>query len=176
MHQAEAEIQKVLELGEPSADILRMAITTAMVLKKNNQARVLVDIGQERFPEDPYFILKDAQLKAGKGDFETALNLLKPMLDTYSGDNAVIDAYADCSEALAMKHLKEKNFDEAMRLVDDALVYSPNSQTLILAKSMIYEAKKDWENAIETYREYHPPTSNEKSVADRLPEGETIGL
>ena len=46
MHQAEAEIQKVLELGEPSADILRMAITTAMVLKKNNQARVLVDIGQ----------------------------------------------------------------------------------------------------------------------------------
>lgn len=156
MHQAEAEIQKVLELGEPSADILRMAITTAMVLKKNNQARVLVDIGQERFPEDPYFILKDAQLKAGKGDFETALNLLKPMLDTYSGDNAVIDAYADCSEALAMKHLKEKNFDEAMRLVDDGLVYSPNSQTLILAKSMIYEAKKDWENAIETYREYHP--------------------
>lgn len=43
MHKAQEEIQKVLDKGHPSADILSMAISTELVLKNNDKARELVE-------------------------------------------------------------------------------------------------------------------------------------
>lgn len=69
LRQAEAEIIKVLNNENPSSDILRMGITTALLLKKNNDAVTLVEWGRKRYPADPFFVL-EAQLKASVGDYE----------------------------------------------------------------------------------------------------------
>lgn len=48
MHKAQEEIQKVLDKGHPSADILSMAISTELVLKNNDKARELVEKGWQK--------------------------------------------------------------------------------------------------------------------------------
>lgn len=156
LRQAEAEIIKVLNNENPSPDILRMGITTALLLKKNNDAVTLVEWGRKRYPTDPFFVLKEAQLKADVGDYEAALQRLRPMVDEYIGDSVVVGAYAGCCEAFAMKCMKEKRYDEAMQLIDEAMVYYPNNKQLILAKATIYEKQKEWKKAIEQYQLYHP--------------------
>lgn len=166
LRQAEEEILKVLDRGNPSADVLRMGINTALLQKKNSDAATLVDWGRRSYPNDPYFVLKEAQLKAGTGDYEAALEKLRPMLREYSGDSAVIGAYAGCCEELAAVHLKAKRYDDAMRLVDEAMQYYPNSKSLILLKTQIYEGKKEWEKAIEQYAMYKP-TLEEKAEYNR---------
>ncbi len=156
LYQAEAEIMKLLDKGQPSADALLVGINVYMRLKKNEQARALADLGKKYYPDEPALLLKDAQLIAAEGDYDTAMKMLRPMLDTYIGDTTVVRAYADCCEAAAMRQLKAKNYDEAMRLIDEAMQYNPGSQSLILAKSMVYEAQKEWDLAIATYKQYKP--------------------
>lgn len=156
LYKAEAEMLKVLEKDYYSSDALLIGINIAMQLKNNDKARMLVDIGRKRFPEEPAFMLKDAQLIASNGDNETAMKQFRSLLDTYIGDSTVVRAYADCCESLAIRQMKDKNYEEAMKLVDEAMQYYPESQSLILTKSMIYEAKKDWDNAIATYKRYKP--------------------
>ena len=78
------------------------------------------------------------------------------MVDEYIGDSVVVGAYAGCCEAFAMKYMEEKRYDEAMQLIDEAMVYYPNNKQLILAKATIYEKQKEWKKAIEQYRLYHP--------------------
>ena len=156
LHQAEKEILKLLENHRPSADILRMGINVELQLKKTTEATTLVTWGRSMYPDDPYFMLKEAQLKAETGNYEVALEQLRSMLQEYIGDSTVVNAYVECCEALAIKHLKAKQYDEAMRLIDEALLYNPKGKSLILTKTLIYEGRKEWELAISQYRQYHP--------------------
>lgn len=156
MHKAQEEIQKVLDKGHPSADILSMAISIELVLKNNDKARELVEKGKRLYPDNPFFLLKDAQLTAAEGNYAKAYEMLHDMVDTYIGDTAMVKAYAGCCEELAMNYANASGYEAALRLIDEGLEYNPKSQSLILAKSMVYEKMKDWENAIDTYKLYHP--------------------
>lgn len=156
LYYAEMEIQKVIDLGNPSADVLRMGISVAMSLHKTEKAQQYIKQGRDLYPDDSYFMLKDAQLMAEAGEGEAALELLRPMLVTYVGDSAVISAYAGCCQAQAMRLIKKKEYAQALILIDDALNYYPQNQELIHAKAMTYVALKDWDNALAWYSRYQP--------------------
>ena len=162
LHLAEAELLKVLDNGNPSADILRMAITTALLLKKDKDATMLVEWGRKSYPSDPFFVLKEAQLKAEIGNYADALERLRPMLDEYVGDSIVIGAYVGCCEAFAMEYVKQKRYTDALQLIDEAMSYTPDNKQLILAKARVYEGQKEWKKAIEQYRLYHPSVAELK--------------
>lgn len=168
LRQAEAELLKVLDNGNPSADILRMAITTALLLKKNSDATMLVEWGRKSYPTDPFFVLKEAQLKADVGDYAAALERLRPMLDEYVGDSVVIGAYVGCCEAFAMEYMKQKRYTEALQLIDEAMAYYPNNKQLILAKATVYENQKEWKKAIEQYQLYHPSVAELREYSNHL--------
>lgn len=155
--EADDEIQRVIDKGNPSADILQIAISTALQMNNTDKARALVERGKKEYPDDPIFMLKDAQLTVAEGNYAMAYDMLYAMKKTYSGDSAVIGAYVECCEALAMRYSKASGYDAALRLINEALDYRPNSQELILDKAMILEKRKDWEQAIEMYRRYRPP-------------------
>lgn len=153
---AEEELQLVLDKGYPSADILGMAITTELTLYHNDEARSLVERGKTLYPDNPYFRIKDAQLTAATGDYAKAYDLLDKLVDEYMGDSAVVKAYAECCEVLARREMKTGHYDKAMRLIDRGLEADWGNQPLILAKAELYEKQKDWDDAIATYRLYHP--------------------
>lgn len=156
LYHADKEIQATLDMGNPSADLLRMGINTSLQMKKGEKARSLASLGRKRFPDDPFFTLKEAQFKAEDGNYKDALEQLRPMLEFYMGDTTLVNAYAECSDNLAQKHLKAKNYEIALNLVNDALQYQPDNQSLIHTKAMIYQAMKDWDNAVATYKLYRP--------------------
>lgn len=168
LHHASKEIQVALDMGNPSADILRLGINTSLQLKNADKARNLVDLGKEKYPDDPFFTLKDAQFKAENGEYEDALTVLRPMLETYVGDSTVVNAYVESCENLALKHLKEKDTDRALALVDDAMQYRSNSQSLIHTKAMIYKSRKEWDKAVATYKLYHPSITEMKEYTHTL--------
>ncbi len=165
---ADAELQKVLDKGYPSSDLLQTATSVAMQMKDYEKAHALVSQGRKLYPNDPYFMLKDAQLKIDDGDYDTAHDMLHAMIDTYSGDSAVTGAYAGCCEVLAMRYAKSSDYEAAMSLVDEALGYYPGNQSLILAKSEILEMQKDWGQAAEVYRLYKPSLAEEKEYNSRM--------
>lgn len=165
---ADEEIQQVIDRGYPSADILTMGINTALILKNNEKARSLVEQGKSLYPDDPFFLLKDAQLMASEGNYQSAYDLLQPMLDTYLGDSALVDAYVSCCEELAATFTKGADYESAMRLIDAGLEYDPSNQSLMLAKSLVHEKQKDWEQAIATYKQYHPPYGELREYHQRM--------
>lgn len=156
LHHANKEIQVALDMGNPSADILRMGINTSLQLRDGDKARSLVALGKKRYPDDPFFTLKDAQFMAENGEYDSARAVLRPLLDTYVGDSTVVNAYVESCEQLSLKYLKEKDTDRALALVDDAMQYRPTSQSLILTKAMIYKSRKEWDKAVAAYVQYHP--------------------
>ena len=168
LQRADAELQKVLDKGYPSADLLQTATSVAMQMKNDEKARMLVSRGKKLYPDDPYFMLKDAQLKIDEGDYATAYDMLHSMIDTYSGDSAVIGAYAECCEVLAMSYAKASGYEAALHLIDEAMEYYPGNQSLILAKSQILEMQKEWGQAVEAYKLYKPAIGEEKEYKFRM--------
>lgn len=165
---AEKEIQQVLDMGYPSADILGMAITTELTLHRNDKARELVERGKTLFPNNPYFHLKEAQITAAEGDYAKAYDMLGPLVKEYMGDSSVVKAYAECCEVLARREMKAGNYDQAMRLIDRGLETDSGNQPLLLAKSEVFEKQKDWSNAIATYHLYHPSISELGDYRERM--------
>ncbi len=168
LQRADDELQKVLDKGYPSADLLQVATSVAMQMKNYDKAHQLVTQGRNLYPNDPYFLLKEAQLKIAEGDYATAYDMLHSMLDTYSGDSAVIGAYAECCEVLAMRYAKASGYEAALRLIDEAMEYYPGNQSLILAKSQILEKQKEWAQAAEVYKLYKPTPGEVKEYNFRM--------
>lgn len=168
LRHADKEIQVALDMGYPSADMLRLGINNTLRLKNSDKARSLVVQGKEQYPDDPFFMLKDAQFMAEDGNYDEAMQKLRPMLDTYIGDSTVVNAYAECCESLALKYLKAKDNEKALSLVNEAMQYTPDSQSLIYTKALIYQAMKDWDNAVATYKLYHPSIGEQKEYLQTL--------
>lgn len=165
---AEDEIQLVLDMGYPSADILGMAINAELTLKLNEKARSHIELGRKLFPDNLYFRLKDAQLTAAEGDYAKAYEMLGTLVDEYMGDTTVVKAYAECCEVLARQEMKTGHYNRAMQLIDRGLKADPGNQPLILAKSEVYEKQKDWDDAIETYLLYHPSFRELTAYRERM--------
>ena len=156
LYKAEDEIRLILDKGYPSADVLSVAVSTELSLGNTSEARSLVEEGKSLFPEEPYFLLKDAQLTAAEGDYDKAYAMLDDLLSVYVGDTAMVKAYAECCEAIARRDIKEGEYEEALRMIERGLEADPGNETLILAKTEVYEKLKDWDKAVEAYRLYHP--------------------
>lgn len=153
---AEEELQKVLDKGYPSADILSMAISAELLLKNNKKARSLIDQGEMLYPDNPYFHIKDAQVTAAMGNYDKAYVMLDNLIGDYVGDTSVVKAYAECCEVLARRNIKTGDYSTALDLINRGLDTDPGNQSLILDKATVYEKLKDWDKAIAAYRLYRP--------------------
>lgn len=153
---ADQQIQKAMEICTGSSDLMHMAITTSQQLNKREDMIRYVLRGRNLFPDDPYYVVKDAQARAAFGEYREALDIIRPLLDTYVGDSIVIGAYTENSENLALECLKQKHPYEAMAVVDSALVYDNFNNSLLYTKGLIYEQMKDYKNAYIYLKMYKP--------------------
>lgn len=159
MKQADRQLDEALVVCNSSTEILHYGITTSQSLHKDNQMEKYIMRGKELFPDDPYYTLKEAQLLAMRKKYEESINILRPMLDTYTGDSLIVNAFAANSDAYADTLIYMKQLDKAMAVVDTALVFTPENQQLIFRKALIFEKMKDWESAKVWYKKYKPDFS-----------------
>lgn len=164
---ADNQIKEAIKICPNSNDLLRMGITTTQLLRKNDLTAEYVRIGRQQFPDDPFFIVKEAQTYQASGNYRNAIDMVRPLVDTYIGDSTVIGTYAENSQLLALQYIKEKKLQEAMEVVDSALLIWPTHNELLYTKGLVYKAQKDWANAY-TYLKMYKPSAAELKAHQRL--------
>ena len=156
LYVADSQIKDAIEICPNSNSILRMGITTSQLLHNEEQTAKYVAIGREQFPEDPFFIVKEAQTYQAAGDDRKAIDITYPLLETYVGDSTVIGTYVTSCQTLALKYAKQKEYEKAMELVDSALTIWPTHNELLYTKGLIYKDMREYDKAYEYLKMYKP--------------------
>lgn len=163
---ADTQLKTALEVCPTSTDILHQCISVAQMHDDNETVMTCVLRGKRLFPDDPYYVIKEAQVQASYGEYRESLNTLRPLLDVYVADSTIVGAYAESSELLALQCLKQKHPYEAMAVVDSALVYSPMNRSLLYTKGLVFEQLKEYDKAY-TYFKMYKPDYSELSAYNR---------
>lgn len=153
---ADSQIRDAIEICPNSNSILRMGITTSQLLRNEEQAANYVQIGREEFPDDPFFIIKEAQTYQALGNDRKAIDIMSPLLETYIGDSTVIGTYVTSCQSLATKYMKQRQYDNAMAIVDSALTIWPTHTELLYTKGLIYKDMREYNKAYEYLSMYKP--------------------
>ena len=161
--QALREAQDLLELNLNSEAALRTCINMAATLNKQELFQEYADLGYERYPNSPFFIIKEAVALQQRGKNDEALALLRP--DKYDDEYVnpqLLNAYEGIAAEFAGMLLKEHFPEEAMAHIDTALLYNPNNKELFYLKGLAYEQLHDWGKAWEYQTRYYNPSNAEQ--------------
>lgn len=153
---AAKQVAEALEICPNSDDMLRYGITAAQRMNNIDLVAQYIVRGRNLYPDDPYYVLKDAQMRHLSGDNKTTLEEITPLLDEFAGDSLLIGLYVETSIDIATQYLREKQPDDALRVIDKALEIDPDNAELYNIQGQAYEQKKEWMLAYESYRKYKP--------------------
>ena len=157
------EAQDLLLIVPDSEAALRTCINMSQTLHKDELFRKYAAMGYEKYPDSPYFIVKEAVALQQEGKTGEALALLRP--DRYDDEYVnpqLVNAYAGMSEEFAGLLLKDKMPKEAMERIDSALYYVPDNKELLYLKGVAYEQLHDYGKAWEYEHKYYNPGNNEQ--------------
>lgn len=155
--EAHSLLQEAVTICPDNNDLLRYAITAAQ--RKGDDPALLasyVKQGRAYYPADPYFILKDAQLRHAAGDHRATLDAIKPLLQEYVGDTLLVNLYVESTIDIAEDFLRNKEPDEALLVIQAAQSIAPDATELYYLQGRAYEEKRQWRKAAESYKMYKP--------------------
>ena len=158
------EAQDLLKIDPDSEAALRTCINMSQTLGRNDLFREYAHIGYEKFPDSPYFIVKEAVALQQQGKTEEALALLRP--DRYRDEYVnpqLLNAYSGMSQEFASLLLKEHMPLQAMAVIDTALNYDATNKDILYLKGLAYEQLHDYEKAWEYQTKYYNPSNAEQA-------------
>ena len=162
--EALALAQELLEVVPESEAALRCCINMSQTLKREDLFRKYAEMGCERYPDSPYFVIKQAvSLRQQKRNTE-ALDLVNPgKRKTGEYESPLyIAAHSGITAEWAQELLKEHMPETAMQITDTALVYDPENKELLYIKGLASEHLKDFASAYDYQRRYYEPGNAEQ--------------
>ncbi len=150
------ECRKLLAINPSSADGLHYAINCAGQLNYLADFDAYTQRGRSLYPDDLFFIVKQASIYNRNKSYVRALDLLYPHLVDYSGDSLLINAFSANSETYALDLVKRHLGDSAIVVLDTALVYDRDNRTLLYTKGLAYESMKMYDSAY-VYQKFYRP-------------------
>lgn len=154
--QALEEAKKATEISPKSSDIMRQAISAAALLRKDDEYKDLVMKARTRFPNDPFFVVKEASIYANEAKYDTARKIVYPLLEHYSYDSSIVNAHSDFSQMEASRLYKKRELEPALGVVDTALRYAFNKSELLYTKGLILEKMHQYDSAYYYQKDYVP--------------------
>lgn len=155
----------------PDSEVaLRACINMSQTLKLNDLFYKYTDKGYDMYPEQPYFIIKEALALQQQNQYPEALKLLNPRKEgaVYSSPQLVAP-FVGVSHDYALYLLKKDMPDLALQRIDDALVFEPDNKDLLYLKGLAYEDMKDYKQAYYYQsRNYNPSNAEEDEWAQHL--------
>lgn len=149
--------QRIMTICPNSTDLLRMAITCSSLSGQRTEYEQLIATARERYPEEQAYLIREIDIHQTKGDYDKALDLLRPCLNEFATDTLIVNAFVESSQLYAQKLIKAKDWNKAMPVVEDALNIVPKDRELLYDKGLIYEGMKQYDSA-HVYQQYFDPT------------------
>lgn len=141
----------------PSSELgLQYVINMSSELERYDDYDLYADMALSIYPENTAFLLKKAVTYNRNREYQRAIDLLRPELDEYPGNESLVGAFSENSEFMALQLLKERRADSAIAVVDTALVFDKTNQSLLLAKGTAYEALRQYDSAYVYQKKYKP--------------------
>lgn len=161
--EALALAQELLDINPDSEAALRTCINMSQTLGKKQMFQDYADLGYRKYPDSPYFIVKEAVALQQRGKNDEALAILRP--DRYNDEYInpqLRNAFSGVSEEYAGLLLKEHMPEIAMERLDTALIYDPGNKELLYLKGVAYEHLKDFGKAWDYQTRYYNPSNAEQ--------------
>lgn len=137
---------------------LMCAVSTSEALEMYDETDRFIAKGRELFPNEQFFVQKEAASLYRKKDYQGGMNLLESWVDSLSGNKELASAYSANAEMRAEEYLKKKDADTALSIIKRAKNIDRNNQELLLLEGKAYEMKGDYKSAYATYSRYKPET------------------
>ena len=166
IRKANSEAIRLVRLCPESYYGLLYSVNTSAQLHKNDEYNMYLDQALESYPDDITFRIKKSTVYNRAEDYDHALNLLRPYLDSLSGDTLLVRAFSVSSALKALKLLKDNHSWQAMAVVDSALYYNSDDVELLYDKGLIYEKLHLYDSAY-VYQKYN---DNDVEVREHLKE------
>lgn len=163
--QALTEAEELLEVVPESEAALRCCINMSQTLKNEKLFQKYAEIGYERFPNVPYFVIKQALSLQHQNRNAEALELVNPH-NRKEGEYEspqFIAAFSGISSEWADSLMKYRMPDIAIQILDSALVHDSANKELLYKKGLAYEQMKDYADAYEYQKKYYEPSNAEQA-------------
>lgn len=156
LKKAEEACRELLSIRPSSEQGLRYAINTAARLNHWNDFDHYVKQGREMYPDDLFYVIKQASVFQRQKQNKNAVELLRPWLDEFSGDTLLANAFCGSSADRAAELIKQHAPDSALAVADSALAFYHDNRLLLYTKGLAYEAMHQYDSAY-VYQKYYQP-------------------
>lgn len=160
------ESYRLVEALPSSRQAVQYAVSASQMTKDTTKTHQYITLGLERFPQDMFFIEKQASLLYSKKAYRDAVNLIASKIDSLPGNTALIASFSANSEMLALSLIKADKSEEALEIIDKALSYDSGNPQLLYTKGLAYEKMKSYELA-EFYQRPYMEKSDDPSEFKR---------
>lgn len=139
-----------------SEQALIYAVKTSEELKLYNETEEYITRGRTAYPQEPFFVIKEASMMYRNGKYQSAMELLTPWIDSLPGNKELISVYSAQVEMKAEEYLKEKNENKALSIIQQALSLDKSNQGLLYLQGTAYEMKNEYDSAYISYVQFKP--------------------
>lgn len=147
---------------------LMYAISTSDAMNKYDETDAYISRGKALYPEEPYFVIKEAAAMYRNNKYSTGMDTLRPWVESYPGNKELVSAYSAHADMRAQELLKENKPDEALNIVKHAMELDNTNQELLLTEGRAYEMKGDYKSAYNSYSRYSTEALWTKEYRRRL--------
>ena len=162
--------EELLSTIYDSETALRACINMSQTLKKKQDFYKYAQKGYDFFPDQPYFIIKQAVALQEQDRYIEALNILNPQKpgEDYPRQQ-LINPFAGVTEDFAVMLIHNKMPDLAIYRIDMALDYDPDNTELKYLKGLAYEQLKDFKQAYDLQsRNYNPSNAEQRDWEEHM--------
>lgn len=158
------DAESLIEVLGETEGILRICINMSQTLGKKDKFFFYASEGYRKFPDNPYFIIKEATALDEQRRTAEALRVLDP--EKYKQDEylnpQITNAFVGVSGEYANILLKHHRPSEAMTCINTALDYDADNKELLYMKGLAYEQLKEYGKAYYYLAKYYNPTNAEQ--------------
>ena len=151
-----------------SKTALMYAVRTSEKMEAYDETEGYVNSGLQRYPREPFFVVKRAAALYRDKRYTEGIDLLTPWAESLSGNKEIVQAYSAHAQGKAEAQLKEKQTSQALATVDKALSLDAANPELWNLKGRIQEQAGDYQGAYRSYVRYTPPVWQEAEYRQML--------